>query len=48
MRSNHNKNNVITAAKKIVSDKKAVIDYSNGKISKQDLRERGVKLTMPL
>lgn len=43
-----NKAKIIAAAQKMVEDKKALISYSNGEISKEELRERGVRLAMPL
>ena len=42
------KETIIAAAKKMVEDKKALIAYSNGEISKEELRERGIELAMPL
>jgi|GEM_PF-3345420 len=44
----NDKDKIIQAAKKIVQDKKAIIAYSQGKITKKELDERGVKLAMPL
>lgn len=43
-----NRDKIRAAAKKMVEDKKALIAYSNGEISKEELRERGVRLAMPL
>lgn len=48
MEENKNHKKVIESAKKIIADKTDVIAYSNGKISKKQLNDRGVKLTMPL
>jgi thiazole synthase ThiGH ThiG subunit len=42
------KEKVIAAAKKMVEDKKAVIAYSNGQLTKKELSEKGIKLAMPL
>jgi dihydroorotase len=39
---------LITAAKKIASDKKLILLYLEGKATKQDLEKHGVKLAMPL
>lgn len=46
--SKENRDRIIAAAKKMVENKKAVIAYSKGEISKKELNERGVKLAMPL
>lgn len=43
-----NKKAIVAAAKKMVADKKAILQYSKGQISKEELSERGVKLAMPL
>ena len=43
-----NRDKLKAAAKKLVEDKKALIAYSKGEISKEALREKGVKLTLPL
>lgn len=43
-----NKEKIIQAAKKIMQDKKDIIAYTQGKITKKELDERGVKLAMPL
>ncbi len=48
MKEKQNREKVISAAKKIVADKKAILDYSRGKISKKELSDRGVKLAMPI
>jgi hypothetical protein len=48
MKDKQNKAKMISVAKKMVADKKAILDYSNGKISKKELRDRGIKLTMPI
>ena len=42
------KEGIIAAAKKMVEDKKAVVAYSNGEISKRELHKRGVILALPL
>tara|TARA_R110001606_G_scaffold399265_1_gene583062 strand:- start:137432 stop:137596 length:165 start_codon:yes stop_codon:yes gene_type:complete len=42
------KDKIIAAAKKLVEDKKSILAYSKGEISKEELNERGVKLAMPL
>jgi thiazole synthase ThiGH ThiG subunit len=42
------KEKIIQAAKKLVQDKKDILAYSNGEITKKQLDERGVKLAMPL
>lgn len=39
---------IIKAANKLVADKKAMLAYSDDKISKKELSERGVRLAMPL
>ena len=46
--SDKNKERIIAAAKKMVENKKALIAYSKGEISKKELNERGIKLAMPL
>ena len=38
----------IAASRKLLEDKEAIIAYSNGEITKEELRERGIKLAMPL
>lgn len=43
-----NKEKIIQAAKKLVEDKKSILAYSKGEISKKELNERGIKLAMPL
>ncbi|MCB0737342.1 MAG: hypothetical protein KDC92_07505 [Bacteroidetes bacterium] len=45
---NEKKDKIIAAAKKMVENKKAMIAYSNGKITKDELREQGIKLAMPI
>ena len=42
------KNTLITTAKKIVSDKKLIKLYLEGKVTKQELEDHGVRLAMPL
>lgn len=42
------KEKIIQAAKKVMQDKKVIIAYTQGKITKKELNERGVKLAMPL
>ena len=42
------KEKIIQAAKKVMRDKKAIIAYTRGEITKKELDERGVKLAMPL
>ncbi|MEQ8879086.1 MAG: hypothetical protein RLQ12_05615 [Cyclobacteriaceae bacterium] len=42
------KEKIIQAAKKVIQDKKVIIAYTQGKITKKELDERGVKLAMPL
>ncbi len=44
---NH-RDKILAAAKKLVADKKAIIAYSKGEITKKELNDRGVKLAMPL
>lgn len=44
----NDKEKIIQAAKKIVQDKKAIIAFSEGKITKKELDEKGIKLAMPL
>ena len=39
---------IITLAKKMAEDKKAILDYSKGKITKEALDKRGIKFTMPI
>jgi len=39
---------VIAAAKKMLADKKAVVAYSKGEISKKQLSDSGVKLDLPI
>ena len=39
---------IISAAKKLIADKKSIIVYSKGEISKKELDDRGVRLAMPL
>ena len=46
--SNNDKERIIQAAKKLVQDKRAMLAYSKGEITKQELNERGIKLAMPL
>ncbi|MEM9858515.1 MAG: hypothetical protein AAF843_14225 [Bacteroidota bacterium] len=43
-----NKEKIINAAKKIVAEKKNTIAYSKKEISKKELNDRGVRLTLPL
>lgn len=43
-----NRKAIISAAKKMIADKKAVLAYSDGNVSKKKLNEQGVKLVMPL
>lgn len=43
-----NKKQIVEAAKKMLADKKSIIAYSKGEISKKELNDRGVKLAMPL
>ena len=43
-----NKVHIIEAAKKMMAAKKDAIAYSKKEISKEELNDRGVKLTMPL
>ncbi len=39
---------IISEAKKMVEAKKLIMNYSNGKISKKELNDKGVHLSMPL
>ncbi|UII26539.1 hypothetical protein LVD15_25125 [Fulvivirga maritima] len=42
------KENIKEAAKKMTAAKKNIIAFSNKEISKKELNDRGIKLTMPL
>lgn len=46
--SKTDKEKIIKAAKKLVQNKKDIIAYSQGKLTKKDLDEKGIKLAMPL
>ena len=49
MTSNKNhKEKIVAAAKKVIEHKKSMLAYSKGQISKKELDESGVKLSMPL
>jgi hypothetical protein len=44
----YKRNKIIKAAKKLVNDKKLIIKYSNGEITKKELEKHGIKLSMPI
>ena len=46
--SKEDKEKIIQAAKKLVQDKKDIIRYSKGELTKKQLNDKGIKLTMPL
>ncbi len=48
MKTKINKDQIKLSAKKMVDDKKIVLDYLNGKITREVLNEKGIKLAMPL
>lgn len=43
-----NIDSIKSIAKKIARDKKAILDYSKGLITKEQLEQLGVRLTMPI
>jgi len=47
-RNKSNERAIIAAAKKLVQNKKAILAYSNGEVSKQELNAKGIKLSLPL
>lgn len=48
MKTKINKDQIKLSAKKMVDDKKIVLAYLNGKITREVLNEKGIKLAMPL
>ena len=48
MNGSINKKDIVSALKKSLDNKKSVLAYLNGKLTKEDLTKKGIKIGSPI